>query len=52
MSSERFTYVMDTYYPSYQWDQITVTTVDSYILTLFRVYNETALDDSKGPVLF
>ena len=39
-------------YPEYSWEGIKVTTDDKYILTLFHVWREDALDDSKGPVMF
>ena len=39
-------------HPEYSWEGIKVTTDDKYILTLFHVWREDVLDDTKGPVMF
>ena len=52
MSYPRFETVMSDQFPDYQWEAIEVTTSDSYILTMFHIYKEDALDDTKGPVFF
>ena len=52
MSYTRFKDVMNTWYPSYTWEAISVTTDDNYILTMFHVWNDEKRDSTKGPVLF
>ena len=36
----------------YEWEPITVTTEDDYILTLFHVWNPEVRDENKSPVHF
>ena len=52
MAYPRFESMMDSNYCGYEWEAITVTTADDYILTLFHVWNPEKRDPSKGPVLF
>ena len=40
MSYPRFELAMAEKYPEYEWEPITVTTEDGYILTLFHVWHE------------
>jgi len=47
-----FAAIMDVQYPDYDWEGITVTTDDGYELTLFHLWKEGLMDDSKGPVMF
>ena len=52
MSFARFETVMSISYPTYEWEALTVTTADDYILTLFHVWNPTTRDSDKGPVIW
>merc|ERR1712109_176590 len=47
-----FAAIMDVQYPDYDWEGITVTKDDGYELTLFHLWKEGLMDDSKGPVMF
>ena len=49
---ERFEAAMEVHMPDYTWEVITVTTSDSYMLSLYHIYFEETLDASLGPVLF
>ena len=44
--------IMAEKYPSFEWEALTVTTSDGYILTLHHVWKERRLDAEKGPILF
>ena len=54
MSYPRFSELMTKAYPSYQWEPLTVTTIDNYKLTLFHVWNEEKRKElgAQGPILF
>ena len=44
--------VVDTLYEGYGWEELTVTTVDGYILPLHHVWNPETRDSAKGPIMF
>jgi len=53
MSYPKFDALMATELLSgYQWEPLTVTTSDNYVLTLFHVWSDEKRDASKGPILF
>jgi len=52
MIYDRFETLMNKELPNHQWEYLTVTTSDDYILTLFHVWNEQTRDPSKGPIMF
>ena len=52
MSYPRMEAVMEGY-PGYEWEPITVITVDDYVLTLFHIWNPERRDaEKKVPILF
>ena len=52
MSYELFSDLMAESYPQFNWEPLTVTTSDNYILTLMHVWHPENRDSGKGPVMF